>query len=92
MESPQREPGLTPLGQRVRELRKARGLRSTQLAARGGFSHTLIASLETGRRKYVTPIDIAMLAAALEVPESELWDLIPAGKSERRYVPIGDWT
>lgn len=90
MESPRQEPGLPPLGQRVRDLRNARGLSSAQLAERGGFSRALIVGLETGRPRYVTTADVVMLAAALEVAESELWDLITGGKGEKRYVPIGD--
>ena len=79
---------MTPLGQKVKELRVAMGLTQQKLAEQAGVSQSLISALESGRRKYVGPQDITGLAASLEVPEDELWALIPGGSNDKRYIPI----
>ncbi len=79
---------MTPLAQKVRELRQSKRMTSLAVAERGELSFSLITQLETGRRKYLTADDIERLAVALDVPVEELWGLIPGGRSERRWIPI----
>ncbi len=79
---------MTPLGQKVKELRVARGMTQQRLAEKADVGHSLISALESGRRKYVSPGDIERLAKGLDVRPDELWKLIPGGKSEQRYIPI----
>ncbi len=79
---------MTALGQKVKELRVAKGMTQQRLAEKADVSHSLISALESGRRKYVSAQDIERLAKALEVPENDLWKLVPGGKSEQRYIPI----
>ncbi len=79
---------MTPLGQKVKELRVTKGITQQRLAERAGIGHSLISALESGRRKYVSPEDVRALARGLEVPEDELWRVIPGGKREQRYISI----
>ncbi len=79
---------MTALGQKVKELRVMKGITQQRLAEKAGVGHSLIAALESGRRKYVSPQDVERLAEGLELPVDELWKLIPGGKSEQRYIPI----
>jgi len=66
----------------------SKGLTQQRLAEKAGVGHSLITALESGRRKYMSAPDIERLAKALDVPSSELWKLVPGGKSEARYIPI----
>lgn len=79
---------MTPLGERIKELRTGKGITQQRLAETAGVSHSLISALESGRRKYVSAQDIDRLSDALEVPSDGLWQLIPGGRSEQRYIPI----
>lgn len=81
---------MTPLGQKVRELRLTEGMTQMQLATRAGCSPSLVRALETGHSKYVTAQDVELLAKGLGVPEEGLWSAIPGGKSDKRYIPITD--
>ncbi len=77
---------MTRLGQKVRELRLETGMTQRRLAEAGAISHSLVNALETGRRKYVNAIDIRGLAKGLQVPEDNLWRVVPGGRSEARYI------
>jgi transcriptional regulator with XRE-family HTH domain len=67
-------------GQRVRELRQARGLTQAELATRSGVSRQLVGAVETGR--HLPRVDAALaLAAALGVSVEALADP-PAGTVE----------
>lgn len=79
---------MTPLGQKIKELRVMKGMTQQRLAEKAGVSHSLISALESGRRKYVSAQDVEQLARGLDVNANELWKLIPGGKSEQRYIPI----
>ncbi len=79
---------MTELGQKVKELRVAKGMTQQRLAEKADVSHSLISALESGRRRYVSAYDVEQLAQALEVSADELWKTIPGGKSEQRYIPI----
>ncbi len=81
---------MTPLAQKVRELRQAKRMTSLNVAEKGALSFSLITQLETGRRKYLTAEDIERLATALDIPAEELWGLIPGGKSDRRWILIAN--
>lgn len=59
------------VGQRVRELRKARGMSMGQLAPLVGIASGQLYKLEVGDRM-VTVDDLAMLTAALGVTATEL--------------------
>lgn len=62
---------LQQFGDRVRTLRKDRGLSQEQLAERTGLHRTYIGGIERGERN-VSLINIVRLAKALEVPPSDL--------------------
>ncbi len=80
------------LGQKVKELRVSRGLTQQRLAEKAGVGHSLIAALESGRRKYMSAQEVERLATGLEVPSDDLWRLIPGGKQSVRYIPIAGAT
>jgi DNA-binding Xre family transcriptional regulator len=81
---------MTPIGQKVRELRLSKKMTSLNVAEKGDLSFSLITQLETGRRKYLTADNVERLAVALDVPSAELWALIPGGKSDKRWIEITD--
>ena len=62
---------LQQFGDRVRTLRKAKGLSQEQLAERTGLHRTYIGGIERGERN-VSLINIVRLANALEVSPSDL--------------------
>ena len=81
---------MTPLGQKVKELRVAKGITQRELTTKAACMPNLVSALEAGHRKYVTAQDIELLAKGLGVPEEDLWSVIPGGKSDKRYIPITD--
>lgn len=69
------------IGQRIRKMRKARGLSQEELAEQVGISTTHMSHIETGNTKMSLPI-FAALAAALEVrTDGLLYDVAPAERS-----------
>ncbi|HJT78990.1 MAG TPA: helix-turn-helix transcriptional regulator [Gemmataceae bacterium] len=60
-------------GQRVRELRKARGLSQEAFAAECGLDRTYVSGIERGRRN-VSLRNIEVIARALGISISELTD------------------
>jgi transcriptional regulator with XRE-family HTH domain len=79
---------MTALGEKVKKLRV--GKRTTQqgLAEAAEVGHSLITSLESGRRRYVSSEDVRRLAKGLNVRPAELWRTIPGGEREARYILI----
>ena len=64
-----------PIGEKVRELRKARGWLQQDLADRAGVSRQTVVNLENGR--HVPEVaTLAKLAGALEAPLPELLALL----------------
>lgn len=67
------------VGQRIRKIRKMRGLSQEQLAEKVGISTTHMSHIETGNTKMSLSIFVA-LAAELEVRTDELlYDSSPSG-------------
>lgn len=64
---------MTP-GQKIREIRKARGLTAVQLADRIGVSHDLVSSWEQGRRRICADY-IPAICNALEISPLILFGL-----------------
>jgi len=64
---------LLALGERIRTLRRARGLSQEQVGMRSGIHRTYISSLECGQRN-VAIINLRRIAASLDVPVSALLD------------------
>lgn len=62
-------------GQRVRALRKERGLSQEALAERSGLDRTYISGIERGLRN-VALQNIEVLAQALDIPIAELFEEI----------------
>ncbi|MED4738895.1 helix-turn-helix transcriptional regulator [Bacillus subtilis] len=60
---------MSPFGQQLRELRRARKLTVNQLAVYSGISSATISKIENGKRK---PATIKKLAAVLKVPYENL--------------------
>jgi transcriptional regulator with XRE-family HTH domain len=60
--------------ERLRELRKRRGLSQMELAKRSGTAQYTISSIELGRRKDPHPSTLRKLANALNIPVSALWE------------------
>lgn len=79
---------MTPLGQKVKELRVAKDMTQQRLAEEAGVMRSLVVGLETGRRSYVSVKDVEGLASALGVPSDEMWETVPGGRSRQKYIPI----
>jgi transcriptional regulator with XRE-family HTH domain len=77
-------PGVSPVGQLLREWRAARGLSQLDLAMRAGFSSRHVSFIETGRTQ---PSRQALLALAdtLDVPLRERNRLLEAGGYAQVY-------
>jgi transcriptional regulator with XRE-family HTH domain len=60
------------ISDRVRELRRARGLDQRELAARAGVSMQTISNLETGRLRDLKVSTLSALARSLGVSPAEL--------------------
>lgn len=60
------------IGQRVRELRKERGMSQSELAKKAGVALMTISRLERGEHAPNTKT-LGQVAEALEVPVWELW-------------------
>ena len=69
MSTPTRE---IALGDRIRTLRKKRGLRQTDLAARAGLSWRHLLRIEKGEGGVAKPVTLARIAGVLGVEVSEL--------------------
>lgn len=67
------------IGQRIRKIRKARGLSQEALAEQVGISITHMSHIETGNTKLSLPV-LVSLAAALEVPTDDLLSDSPASQ------------
>jgi transcriptional regulator with XRE-family HTH domain len=63
----------TRFGERVRELRKAKGLSQEGLALACGLDRTYIGGVERGERN-ISLVNIHVIAAALGVPVKELFN------------------
>lgn len=60
------------VGQRIRSLRKERGMSQEQLGEKGGFHYSYIGQVERGE-KNVALLNLAKISAALEVSLSQLF-------------------
>lgn len=73
-------------GEKIRELRKDRGLTQEQLAARVGKGKSYICNIEKGLRN--TKLDcVVPLAEALNVSAGELLDSIDPSNPFMEYIP-----
>lgn len=63
------------VGQRIRSLRKERGLSQEQLGEKGGFHYSYIGQVERGE-KNVSLLNLAKISEALEVSLSQLFAYI----------------
>ena len=72
---------LVRFGQRLRELRSARGFSQESLADEAGLHRTYVSSVERGERN-IGLLNIERLAVALRLPPGEL--VPPASKSPRK--------
>lgn len=74
------------IGQRIRTIRKARGLPQEALAERAGISVTHMSHIETGSTKLSLPV-LAELAAALNASTDELlYGRTPAHKASEQSI------
>jgi transcriptional regulator with XRE-family HTH domain len=69
------------LGERIRELRRRRGLSQEALADAAGLDRTYISSCERGKRN-VSLLTLYRIAAALDVEPSAL--LVPPGQDDEQ--------
>ena len=60
------------VGQRIRSLRKERGMSQEQLGEKGGFHYSYIGQVERGE-KNVSLLNLAKISAALEVSLSQVF-------------------
>ncbi|RMG29578.1 MAG: XRE family transcriptional regulator [Bacteroidetes bacterium] len=76
---------LVKFGERVRQLRKEKGLSQEQLAFKAGFHRTYIGMIERAE-KNITLVNIEKIARALTVSLKELFDELPGytDKSQQR--------
>ncbi|RAY17115.1 transcriptional regulator [Actinomadura craniellae] len=77
------------LGERLRAVRKRRGLTQRELAMLSGISLSLVRKLEQGEREDTRLETLRRLATALRVPTS---DLIVRGDSVDETAPAGLWS
>ncbi|RED65375.1 DNA-binding XRE family transcriptional regulator [Cohnella phaseoli] len=63
------------VGQRIRSLRKERGMSQEQLGEKGGFHYSYIGQIERGE-KNVALLNLAKISAALEVSLSQLFTYV----------------
>ncbi len=79
------------VGQRIRELRKARGLSQESLGEKGGFHYSYIGQIERGE-KNIALSNLAKIAEALEVGIHQLfsfsYELESLTEAERNYKEI----
>ncbi len=69
------------IGQKIRKVRKSRGLSQEELSERIGISTTHMSHIETGNTKLSLPV-LVHLASVLEVRTDELlFDENPAGRT-----------
>lgn len=61
------------MGEKVKELREAKGWTQEQLAEKSGLSRVTISMIETGKPKEILSGTIKALAKALEVPVDVLF-------------------
>lgn len=66
-------PSLEKFGDRIRKLRKARGLSQEELAELAGLHRNYIGGIERGERN-IALLNIMRLAKALKISPSELLD------------------
>ena len=78
------------LGQRIRRLRKSKGLTQAELAYRIEVHEMTIRRWETGTRQPENINDIKNLAAALKVSEEELLNGAPEQDGWVLHVEIGN--
>lgn len=71
------------LGETIRELRNARGIRQRELARRLGVQPSLISSIETGARTHVGEQMLRRISAALDLSVDEAKQLSACRKSVR---------
>ncbi|MEO5860291.1 MAG: helix-turn-helix transcriptional regulator [Pyrinomonadaceae bacterium] len=72
------QPLITAFGNRIRQLRTARGLSQEQLAELTGFHRTYIGMIERGERN-LSLSNIGVFAKVFEMSVSELMDFELAG-------------
>lgn len=72
---------LSEFGQRIRQLRKVRGLTQERLANKAGLHYTYVGAVERGE-KNISLINIKNLARALEVEVCELFPIINPVRSK----------
>ncbi|TFE25527.1 helix-turn-helix domain-containing protein [Cohnella luojiensis] len=63
------------VGQRIRSLRKERGMSQELLGEKGGFHYSYIGQIERGE-KNISLLNLAKIAAALEVSLSQLFTYV----------------
>lgn len=81
------------LGEMIKELRQARGIRQRDLASRLGIQPSVISSIETGARRHVGEKMVLRISAALNLSDPEKKKLIEARKlagAERGVITIPD--
>jgi len=77
---------LKKLGERIRELRKWRGLSQEKLAAKAGLHFTYIGDIERGKRN-VAIENVSKIAKALEI---ELADLFKSDEAIEKKMRVDD--
>jgi len=68
----ERDSQLGSFGERVRELRRQKGLSQNSLAARAGLDRTYLSEIERGR-KNLSLVKIVKIATALDVEVTDLF-------------------
>ncbi len=81
---------LVGFGDRVRQLRKAKGLSQEELAFRSDLDRTYISGIECGRRN-VSIINLCGLAGALELHVAEMLRDLPSSAGCSEHSPLGSY-
>src|SRR5260370_40823916 len=80
---------LVTFGQRLRHLRRTRGLTLTELGERVDRAPSVLSLVENGRREPKLSL-IEQLAAALSVPGTQLLSRQPPGRRAPLEIPLAD--
>jgi len=78
------------MGERIAQLRKARGLTQTQLAEALGVKQQTLQGYEAGSRR-IPVAALPLLAKTLEVSLEELFGEQPAKSARSRRGPVPQW-
>lgn len=74
----------TSIARRLKAYRRAAGLSAQQLSDASGVTRSVIANIESGRKKWITVDEIVAFAEALSVTPGDLDERLASSESKAR--------